>query len=128
MNITRTHMIMAFLMIPWVWIVMAQFVAPKKKSASKMKEQCAQELGDQLSHFARVMQLLGSVQHKVLEHTYALLENDKENALNQKNGKELHICHTMMHTFNTSLQDIENQLQEYLIFLNNLEQKGEVQS
>jgi hypothetical protein len=124
MKIPRTHMIFALLIMPWMCVLAAQFVAePKKKtpSAAKLKEECAHELGTQLEHFARIMQLLGNVQSQVLKHTYALLENDKENPLHQKNGSDLQSCHTMMCTFNDSLCNIEKKLQEYERFLEKLD-------
>ena len=122
MNISRIQM-MIILLVSWVCIVTAQFVAqPKKKtvSAAKVKEQCAQELGNQLEHFARIMRLLGTVQERVLEHTYALLENDKEIPLHQKNGSDLSDCHTRMCAFNKSLATMEKELQEYALFVSEL--------
>lgn len=122
MKMMQRIVLAMLLLVPCIALLADQFIAPKKKtqSISKSKEQCAQELGNQLEHFARIMQLLGNIQSKVLEHTYALLEDDKDNPLQQKNGAELQACSITMQSFNDELEDIEKQLQTYACFLKNL--------
>lgn len=104
-------------------MLVADFIAqPKKKipSTAKLKEQCAQELGAQLEHFARIMELCGKVQRTVLEHTYALLENDTDNPLHKKNNSALQQCHAKMCAFNETLTALEQQLREYHAYLETL--------
>jgi uncharacterized membrane protein YccC len=123
MNRKRIALIIALCMLGSAYILVADFVAqPKKKVASvaKIKEQCMQEFGDQLERFAHVMELLGKAQSKVLKHIAALLENDANNSLNKKNNVELQRCHTALCRLNESLQNIEEQLEEYDLFLQDL--------
>ncbi len=123
MKISRTHLFASLLLVPCVLMLATPFAsAPKAKgqSASKLKEQCAQELGEQLKRFGRIMQQMGAVQDQVLEHTYAVLENDKDHALYQKNAAELQVCCATMREFNESLQKIEEQLRAYNLFLERL--------
>lgn len=101
----------------------ADFIAqPKKKklSSAQLKERCAQELGTQLEHFARIMELTGKVQSAVLEHTYALLENDTDNPLHKKDNGGLQECHARMVSFNQTLAALEQQLQEYQSYIQTL--------
>ena len=105
------------------YMIAADFIAqPKKKklSSAQLKEHCAQELGEQLQHFARIMELSGKVQRTVLEHTYALLENDSSNPLHKKDASALQQCHAAMHSFNESLTELEQRLQEYQSYIETL--------
>jgi hypothetical protein len=118
----RASLLIAFMMMSGMCVLVAQFVvAPVKKhkspSVAQLKEFCAEDLGGQLQHIACLMKSMSDVQCAVLEHMRALLENDKNHALNQKNNSELHVCHTRICMINESLQNIDKQLQEYAIFL-----------
>lgn len=121
----RTYAIASLLLM--VSLLMAQqFVTSRKKtpSVSQLKEQCAQELGDHLEYFAHVMQLMGHVQIKVIRHVYGLLDNNKENPLIKKNGKDLQCCHDIMLKFNEKLRQFEESLQEYNRFLDACEHES----
>jgi len=123
MKISRTSLLFAVCMASSMCVLVAQFVAqPKKKvpSTGKIKEQCAQAFGRQLTLFAHIMESLGNVQSKVLEHTYALIENDADNALNKKNNVALQQCHDKMCALNESLAALEQELQEYRCFIEQL--------
>lgn len=105
------------------YILATDFIAqPKKKkpSSAQLKELCAQELGAQLEHFARIMELSGKVQRSVLEHTYALLENDTNNPLHKKDNAALQQCHRKMCAFNEALVVLEQQLQDYQSYIQTL--------
>lgn len=119
----KTSRLIVALLFCVTYMFAADFIAqPKKKkpSSAKLKELCAQELGAQLEHFARIMELCGKVQRTVLEHTYALLENDTDNPLHKKDNAALQQCHTKMCAFNETLSTLEQQLQEYQSYIETL--------
>jgi len=120
MNRNRIALIIALCMMGSVYILVADFVVqPKKKVASvaKTKEQCVEDFGDLLVNIACVMKSMSEVQCAVLEHMRAILENDKDHAVNQKNNSELQACHARIRMINESLCSIDKQLQEYALFL-----------
>lgn len=120
MNYSRIIIALLFCV---TYVFAADFIAqPKKKkpSSAKLKELCAQELGAQLEHFACIMERCGKTQRLVLEHTYALLENDADNPLHKKDNDALQQCYSKMCAFNETLVTLERQLQDYQSYIQTL--------
>lgn len=108
--------LLACMVLSSVCVLVAQFVVqPKKKapSAAKIKELCAEELADQLELCACLVESVGKLERTLLAHMRALLNNDKEYALNQKKQDELQLLHTKICMINESLRTMKQQLQEY---------------